>query len=97
MVRAVFTRPEQLGSRLGAMQSADRKANARRLRRAGCGTTGPAVDAALRIGRAAQVRDLLDADPTADVGARRTPIPAFDAVAPLGRSASKNERQQRNQ
>src|SRR6516162_89380 len=97
MVRAVFTRPEQLGSRLCPMQSADWRATARLLRRTGFGTTGAAVDAALRIGVAARVRDILGADPTADVGARRTPLPAFDAIMPLSRSASKNERQRRNQ
>jgi uncharacterized protein (DUF1800 family) len=97
MVRAVFTRPEQLGSRLGAMQSADWRATARLLRRTGFGTTGSAVDAARRIGFTPRVRDILLDDPTADAGARRTPLPAFDAIAPVGRSASKNERQQRNQ
>ena len=78
------------------MQPADWRATARLLRRTGFGTTGPAVDNALRIGIAAQVRDIIGADPTADVGARRTPLPAFDSITPLGRSASKNERQQRN-
>ena len=79
------------------MQSADWRATARLLRRTGFGTTGPAVDVANRVGIGDHVPAVLASDPTADAGARRTPIPAFDAIRPLGRSASKNERQQRNQ
>src|SRR5262245_9118747 len=97
MVCAVFTRSEQFESRLCAMQSADWRATARLLRRTGFGTTGPEVDTANRVGVAAHVQAVLGTDPAADAGARRTPIPTFDVVAPLGRSASKNERQQRNQ
>ena len=79
------------------MQSADWGATARLLRRTGFGTTGPAVDVANRVGLGDHVPAVLASDPTADAGARRTPIPAFDAIRPLDRSASKNERQQRNQ
>ncbi len=79
------------------MQSADWRATARLLRRTGFGTTGPAVDGANRVGIAAHVPAILRSDPTADIGARRTPVPTFDAITPLGRSASKNEKQQRNQ
>ena len=79
------------------MQSADWRATARLLRRTGFGTTGPAVDLANRVGIGDRVPAILGSDPTADAGARRTPTPTFEAVAPLGRSASKNERQKRNQ
>ena len=74
------------------MQSADWRATARLLRRTGFGTTGPAVDVANRVGIGDHVPAVLASDPTADAGARRTPVPAFDAITPLGRSASKNER-----
>ncbi len=79
------------------MQSAGWTATARLLRRTGFGATGAAVDVVERIGIAAHVHDILNADPTADSGARRTPAPTFEAIAPLGKSASKDERQQRNQ
>ncbi len=79
------------------MQSADWRATARLLRRTGFGTTGPAVDGANRVGIAAHVPAILRSDPTADIGARRTPVPTFDAITPLGQSASKKEKQQRNQ
>ena len=79
------------------MQSADWRATARLLRRTGFGTTGLAVDVANRVGVAAHIPAILGSDPTADVGARRTPVPTFDAITPLGRSASKSEKQQRNQ
>jgi uncharacterized protein (DUF1800 family) len=78
------------------MQSAGWRATARLLRRTGFGTTGPAVDVADRVGIAAHVPAILSSDPTADIGARRTPVPTFDATTPLGRSASKDEKQQRN-
>ena len=79
------------------MQSADWRATARLLRRTGFGTTGRAVDGANRVGIAAHVPAILRSDPTADIGARRTPVPTFDAITPLGQSASKKEKQQRNQ
>jgi uncharacterized protein (DUF1800 family) len=50
-----------------------------------------------RVGLGDHVPAVLASDPASDAGARRTPIPAFDAIRPLDRSASKNERQQRNQ
>lgn len=79
------------------MQSAQWAATARVLRRTGFGTTGPAVDAAVRIGSSAYVRGILAADPTADPGARATPLPTFATIAPLGKGAAKDERKQRNQ
>jgi uncharacterized protein (DUF1800 family) len=96
MVRVVFTRFEQFRSRLCAMQSAGWTATARLLRRTGFGATGAAVDVVERMGIAAHVHDILQADPTADSGARRTPAPTFETIAPLGKSASKDKRQQRN-
>ncbi len=77
-------------------QSAQWIATARLLRRTGFGTTGPAVDAALKTGSSAYLATALAADPEADPGAKATPAPAFEQVAPLPKGASKEQRQQRN-
>ncbi|HEY7048279.1 MAG TPA: DUF1800 domain-containing protein [Jatrophihabitantaceae bacterium] len=76
--------------------SAGWTATARLLRRAGFGTTGAAVDAAVKTGPAAYVRAMLAADPDADAGAKATSAPSFDPVPPVGKNASKDQRQQRN-
>jgi uncharacterized protein (DUF1800 family) len=77
-------------------QSAQWIATARLLRRAGFGTTGTAVDAAVRTGAAAYIASAVAADYGADPGAKATPPPTFDAIPPLGQGASKADRQQRN-
>lgn len=77
-------------------QSAGWSSTARLLRRAGFGTTGAAVDAALKVGPTAYVRTMLAADPDADPGAKATPTPSFDQVPPVGKNASNDQRQQRN-
>jgi uncharacterized protein (DUF1800 family) len=77
-------------------QSAQWIATARLLRRTGFGTTGSAVDAAVRVGTTAYVTSALAADPKTDAGVKATPPPAFDAIPPLGKGASKADRQQRN-
>lgn len=73
-------------------QSAQWIATARLLRRTGFGTTGPAVDAAVAKSPAALVASMLAASPSSAL----TP-PPFEPVAPLGKGASKDERQKRNQ
>ena len=70
---------------------------ARLLRRTGFGTTGAAVDAALAGGATSYVTKLLARDPAADRGAVATPVPAFDRIEPAARSATKQQRAQRNQ
>jgi uncharacterized protein (DUF1800 family) len=79
------------------MDSAQWRATARVLRRTGFGATGAAVDVAARTGVASYVRAILAANPAADRGATATPLPTFDPIAPLGKNASKDQRQQRNQ
>lgn len=70
---------------------------ARLLRRTGFGTTGAAVDAAMRTSPADLVKAMLAASPTDDPGAKRTPAPKVAAIQPPGKAASKDERQQNNQ
>jgi uncharacterized protein (DUF1800 family) len=69
---------------------------ARLLRRTGFGATGSAIDAAMAAGPQAYVASILAADPGADPGAHATPVPTFAAIAPAGKSATKDERQQVN-
>lgn len=72
-------------------------ATARLLRRAGFGARGTDVDAAIRLGPTRYVAGMLSADPSADPGAKATPLPSFSAVSPLGKAASKTERAAHNQ
>jgi len=67
------------------------------VRRSGFGATGTQVDAAVRMGAQAYLRQIIAADPTADPGARATPLPHFDPVtgAP-GKNASKQQRADHN-
>jgi uncharacterized protein (DUF1800 family) len=67
------------------------------LRRTGFGASGAEVDAAQVLGVDAYVRGLFTANPTTDPGVKSTPVPTFTPIAALGASASKAERQQRNQ
>lgn len=70
---------------------------ARLLRRTGFGTTGPAVDAAGQRGATETVAAALAADPSADPGARLTPVPSFPPLAPAGKNATAAQRRQLNQ
>jgi uncharacterized protein (DUF1800 family) len=73
-------------------------ATARVLKRTGFGTTGSAVDAAQASGGgAAHVARVLAANPVPDPGVVATPMPSFAAVAAVGKSATKQQRQQHNQ
>ena len=71
-------------------------ATARLLRRAGFGTRGTDVDAAVRLGATRYVAAMMAADPSTDPGAKATPLPSFPAVGPLGKVASKAERAAHN-
>lgn len=65
------------------MQSAEWIATARMLRRSGFGTTGAAVDSALRTGdTSARVSSILDTAFAEDPGALSTPIPTFESAWP---------------
>ncbi|MCW2525300.1 MAG: hypothetical protein JWM76_160 [Pseudonocardiales bacterium] len=77
-------------------QSAEWIAMARVVRRAGWGATGPEIDAAVLVGRAAYI-DSLVAIPSTDRGAAATPSPSFDVIAPLAQGADVAAQQQRNQ
>ncbi len=78
-------------------QSAEWIATARLLRRTGFGTTGSAVDQAVKAGTSATVAAMLGADPATDPGVRATPAPTFAAIAAPPKGATKEQRQQRNQ
>lgn len=67
------------------------------VRSAGFGGSGTLADAVDRQGAAAWVQQSLQADPGHDPGAAATPAPAFEAIAPLGQGASRDERQKRRQ
>ncbi len=69
---------------------------ARLLRRTGFGATGAAVDAAMAAGSSAYVAAIMTADPTADPGAIATPLPTFAPITPVGKNATKDQRQQVN-
>ncbi len=78
-------------------QNAAWTTTARLVRRSGFGATGTQVDAAVRMGAQAYLRQIIAADPTVDPGARATPLPHFDPVtgAP-GKNASKQQRADHN-
>ena len=67
------------------------------VRSAGFGGSGALVDAVDRRGAAAWVQQSLQAGPRDDPGATATPVPAFEAIAPLGQGASRDDRQKRRQ
>jgi len=77
--------------------SADWAATARLLRRTGFGASGADIDAAQRVGPQRYVSQLLAADPAADPGARITPLPELDLVAPIGANTPTAEIMARNQ
>jgi uncharacterized protein (DUF1800 family) len=68
------------------------EATARLLRRTGFGTTGAAVDAAIRTSPAGLVSAMLASSPSTDRGARHTPPPIPEPVSPPGKSASRDQR-----
>ncbi|OBF97918.1 hypothetical protein A5773_09445 [Mycobacterium sp. 852014-52450_SCH5900713] len=70
---------------------------ARGLRRAGFGTTGPEVDAALTTDWPGYVDAVLAANPDADQGAVATPMPALQPPAPPGKGAAPAARKKYNQ
>lgn len=70
---------------------------ARLVRRTGFGATGAQVDAAVRMGAPAYLSAALAADPTADPGAKATPVPRFAPVAKVDKSAGTAARKQRRQ
>ncbi len=78
------------------VQSEAWTAAARLLRRTGFGTTGRVVDAAVRQGTAAHLRQILAADARVDPGVRATPAPRFDPVAAPGKNATKEQRAAHN-
>jgi uncharacterized protein (DUF1800 family) len=67
---------------------------ARLLRRTGFGATGAAADQASRIAPADLVARMLAAAPEEDPGARRTPVPHPQVIAPPGKQRSQGERRQ---
>ena len=77
-------------------QSVQWNATARMLRRAGFGTSGPVVDAAVDQDWPTRVAQALAADPDADPGALATPMPTFDSPPPPGKAAPQAARQQYN-
>ncbi|MCV7228221.1 DUF1800 domain-containing protein [Mycolicibacterium komossense] len=78
------------------IQSPQWNATARMLRRAGFGTSGPAVDAAVEQDWPTQVAQALAVDPDADQGARATPMPSLDPPTPPGKAAPRSAHQQYN-
>lgn len=73
-------------------QSAEWIDAARLLRRTGFGTTGPAVDAVVRMGRAEYLRQALAADPAQDPGAIATPTPALKPEGTVAPGATPAQR-----
>ncbi|WP_375481952.1 DUF1800 family protein [uncultured Jatrophihabitans sp.] len=71
-------------------------AAARLVRRTGFGATGTEVDAVVKQGMAAFVTRTLAADPDADAGARRTPVPHFEAVDRPVKDADADAKKARN-
>lgn len=69
--------------------------SARLVRSAGFGASGALVDTVDHTGGAQWVRQSLLADVLADPGAVSTPAPTFETVAPVGRTASREQRQKR--
>lgn len=77
-------------------QSAKWNTTARVLRRAGFGVTGAQVDAVAAQDWPAYLAAALGADPDADPGAAKTPMPAFTRPQPPGKYASIAARKQYN-
>lgn len=73
-------------------QSSDWMAAAGVVRRMGFGATGTQIDAAVTRGVDGYVTETLSADSRSDTGVTATPIPRFDVVHRLGRSASSDAR-----
>ncbi|MEO6999950.1 MAG: DUF1800 domain-containing protein [Terracoccus sp.] len=67
------------------------------VRSAGFGGSGALVDTVDRQGATAWVQQSLQADPREDPGVTATPVPVFEAIAPLGQGASRDDRQKRRQ
>jgi uncharacterized protein (DUF1800 family) len=91
----VLTEPEHLWWTLSIMGSSW-ASMARLLRRTGFGATGSEIDAAMAAGPLAYIAAIMAADPLTDPGAVATALPAFPAIAPAGKSATKDQRQQVN-
>ena len=81
---------------VAAAQTAQWQDAAHLIRSTGFGATGTAVDAVVRTGTDAYVRSILAADASADAGARRTPLPTYPYVAPVGRNATSQQRAAHN-
>jgi uncharacterized protein (DUF1800 family) len=71
-------------------------AAARIVRRSGFGATGRAVDAAVRLGTAGYLEQVLGST-AADPGASATPVPRFPAIPAAGRNAARADKLARNQ
>ncbi len=70
-------------------------AAARLVRRTGFGATGTAVDAAAALGPSKYLATVLAADPASDAGAARTPVPQFESIAAIGKTADTAARKAR--
>ena len=85
-------------STLGDMTtSAQWAATARLVRRAGFGASGTVVDDVVRVGASEWLKQALSADPAADPGAAASPAPSLTVPDPLGKGATREARQARNQ
>lgn len=70
-------------------------ATARLVRRTGFGATGSDVDTARKVAPAAYVARAVGADPTTDPGAKKTPPPTFEQIAPTGKNAGTDAKKTR--
>ena len=77
--------------------SAQWAATARLVRRAGFGASGTVVDDVVRVGASEWLKQALSADPAADPGAAASPAPSLTVPDPLGKGATREARQARNQ
>ncbi len=77
-------------------QSSDWTSAARVVRRMGFGATGREVDAAVERGISTYVTESLAGQTVDDPGVRATPLPHFDDIQRLGRSASASARKRVN-
>jgi uncharacterized protein (DUF1800 family) len=66
------------------------------VRRTGFGATGPAVDAALKLGAAEYVRVALATQSAQDAGGRATPRPQLPLIAKAGKSAAAADKKKAN-
>jgi uncharacterized protein (DUF1800 family) len=69
---------------------------ARLMRRTGFGVSGAEVDAALPAGPTAYIQRILGADPAADPGVAKTPLPTFAPIAALPAKPTRQQMLDRN-